>query len=581
MKSVPVCRRIYPACITLFALFLLNACTKSSPTPDIRSTEIPAETPILSPTTIAALVPIFGEEQQTIVVRTPLPAQDRTLTPSLTPNPSETPVPTATTMPTLTPTASILWGAGIPSPAVIEHYKGHWLSLQQVMVGNFVDPANPGSVSLSPGPRFLPEADTTSSNGVLGTEFTTSPNGRWILFGSVAVDDYVHDLNEISTLSRLNPVDGRLQRLLTDLGSLRWISFPGWLDGNTAALSDYAGGGFYNYSIVDVANNALISRVQVHGPAWRPNPAYLPMAEEYGGPYRLFVLARTPQSDPFDTLLGPNVYTRGFPGEYIAPDMNTIFKGWLADTNRMLVQAFIFNRNASTTTSSQLMLWSVDVGTVQVVVQAAIDGKFSPDGRQLAFVTIGPAPLAPDGQPSFDPGPQVPQNNRSYLQLMDVNTREVLCSLPVTTTLDRTMAYTIDIFDTPLVFSPNSRYLAFLTPGLLLTDQTGELVVLPVSQESTPYLSVMDLSSFQPLLSTPLGKGKEFYFSPTNDRLAFLGQEGNWYLLRLATGQVMPVTVGGGERLSWNGWSYDGVYLSFYEHIEARLGKTYIFGLVP
>ena len=582
MKPAPVGVQIYLACFTLFAVFLLSACSKISPTQDIQPTELPTtETHILPTITVPTLAPIIGQQQPTFVVNTPLPVQERTLTPSLTPSPPDTPVPTETLFPTPTPTIPILWGAGIPSPNIINNFKGHWLALQQTMVGNFMDPFGSGSVSLSPGPRFVLETATIGSNPVFGNEFTASPNGRWILFGSVSIEDYDHDGNDISTPTRLSLQDRRLQAFLPELGSTRWISFPGWMDGNTTAISDYAGGGFYNHSIVDIANNALVSRVQVHGPGWRPNQAYFPMAEEYGGPYRLLVLARSAQSDPFDTLLGINAFTRGFPGEYIAPDMNTVFKDWLADTNRMLVQAFIFNRNTSRITHSQLMLWGVDSGIVQVIVHAAIDGKFSPDGRQLAFVTVGAAPLTPDGQPSFDLGPQVPQASQFFLQLMDINTRKVSLSLPVLTTLNRSTAYTLDIYDTPVVFSPDSRYLAFLTPGLLLTDQVGKLVVLPVSQESAPYLSVLDLDSFQPLLSTPLRTDKDFYFSPAGDRLAFLGKEGNWYILKLATSQVLPLTLGGGERLRWGGWSFDGFYFSFSEPVEGTLGRTYVLGSIP
>jgi hypothetical protein len=582
MKPAYLRERFFLACIALLAVSLQLACSTTTPTEDIRSTELPeTELPFPSSTPEPTFKPIIGEQTLIPVVQTPLPVQDRTLTPSSTPAPSETPIPTETLTPMPTSTAPIIWGAGNQPPITIDRYKGQWLSVQQMMVGNFLDQPASGSVSLLSGPRFALETVATGSNRVLGSEFTSGPSGRWILFGSVAEEDYVHEWNENSTLTRLNSQDRRLQVLLPDLGSLRWVSFPGWMDGNTTAMSDYAGGGFYNHTIVDVANNTLISRAQVHGPAWRPNSAYFPMAEEYGGPYQLFVLARSTQSDPFDSLLGPNIYTRGFPSEYIAPDMNTIFKGWLSDTNLMLVQAFIYNRNTSSITYSQLMLWGVDTQNILVIVQAAIDGKFSPDGKQLAYITMGAAPLTPDGQPSFDLGPQVHSTYQAYIQLMDVNTRKVSLSLPVITLFDRSMPYTLDIYATPVDFSPDSRYLAFLTPGLLLIDQTGKLIVLPVSQESAPYLSVLDLSTFQPLLSTPLGTTKDFYFSPTSDRLVFFGKDSNWYILRLATSQVLPMTVNGGERLQWNGWSYDGFYYSLYEPMEDRLGRTYIFGRNP
>jgi hypothetical protein len=580
MNPVPSGARFFLALVTLFVPCLLASCSRINTTQEPEITEFPAtQSPRLSPTTEPTFVPITREQQPTIIVRTPLPVQDPTLTPTLAP--SDTSFPTETPFPTFTPTAPVLWGTGVPVPAIIENFIGSWITLQQAMAGNLLEAPDSGSISLSRAPRYAVEAVSPSSPPVLGSEVTTSPSGRWILFGAVALDDFDDDWNELSTLTRLNFQDGRMQTFLPDLGSLRLVSFPGWLNGNIAALSDYAGGGFYNYSLVDVANHTLISSVRAHGPAWQPNSAFLPVAEEYGGPYRLFVLSRAAQSESFDTLLGPNPYTVGFPSEYIAPEMNTVFKDWLPDSNIMLVQAFVFNRSTSAVTHSQLMLWSVDSNIVQVVVQAAIDGKFSPDGKQLAYVSQGPSPLTADGQPSFDLGPQVPPLNQAYLQLMDFSTHRVSFSFPVITTLDRSMSYTVDMHEAPLDFSPDSRFLAFLTPGLLLTDQTGKLIVLPISQESYPFLSVIDLSSFQPILSTPIRTVKDFYFSPASDRLAFLGKEGNWYMLKLTTSQVQPVTMDGGTRLLWNGWSSDGFYFSFYESLERKIGNTYIIGTIP
>jgi hypothetical protein len=582
MKSDRPCGNFYIASVVVLVVCLLNACSSSSPTQIIVPTELPRIIePSLSPTTGDALVPVDVVQQSTRVVQTPLLTPTRPQMPSSTPVPSETSTPTEMPTPTSTPLPPIVWGAGIPQPYIIDQYEGHWFLSGHKMIGNNFGPPDFGTVSLVAAPTFALETVQAGPDPVLGSVFTTSPNGRWILFGSVPKQDYDPSWNEFSRPIRITTQDSRSLPVFSDQGSLRWFSFLGWLDGNTVALSDYAGGGFYNYTLMDIANNSLHARVQVHGPAWRPNSIYLPAAEEYGGPYQLLVLSRFAQANPYSTLLGPNDYSRGFPKEYIAPDMNTIFKDWLPDSNRMLVQAFVFNRNINSTSISQLMLWHVDSAVVQMLVPAAIDGLFSPDGKLLAFVTHGAAPLNADRQPSFDLGPQVPQISQTYLQLMEMNTLKVLFSLPAVTTLDRSANYTVDVFDTPLKFSPDSRYMAFVTPGILIADQVGKLVVLPVSQESAPYLSVVDLLTFQPLLSTPLGAIQDFYFSPANDRLAFLGKEGNWYLLKLPTSQVQTVVMDGGDRLRWNGWSDDGFYFSFFEPNPNDPGRTIIFGPVP
>jgi hypothetical protein len=582
MKSDRPCGHWYIAPVVVFFVSLLAACSSSTPTQIIVPTELPRTVePSLSPTTGGELEPVAGEQQSTLVVQTPFLTPTRPRTPTQTLTPSMVTSPTEIPTTTSTPLPPIIWGAGIPLPYTIDHYEGQWLSSGQKMIGNYFGPPDFGTVSLVAAPTFSLETFQAGPDPVLGSKYTTSPNGRWILFGSIPKQDYDPSWNEYSQPIRVTTQDSRSLSVYSDQGSLRWLSFPGWLDGNTVALSDYAGGGFYNYSIMDIANNSLLARVQVHGPAWRPNPIYLPAAEEYGGLYQLLVLSRFVQANPYSTLLGPNDYSRGFPKEYIAPDMNTIFKDWLPDSNRMLVQAFVFNRNINSTSISQLMLWHVDSAIVQMLVPAAIDGLFSPDGKLLAFVTLGAAPLNADGQPSFDIGPQVPQISQTYLQLMEMSTLKVLFSLPAATTLERSANYNVDVFDTPLKFSPDSRYMAFVTPGILIADQSGKLVVLPVSQENAPYLSVVDLYSFQPLLSTPLGSIKDFYFSPANDRLSFLGKEGNWYLLKLPTSQVQTVVMDGGDRLRWNGWSYDGFYFSFFEPSAPNPGRTMILGSVP
>jgi hypothetical protein len=582
MKLGRPCGHSYIASVVVLAVSLLIACSSSTPTQIIVPTELSSTIePSLSPTTGDAFVPVAGEQESTLVVRTPFLTPTRPRTPTQTVTPSVTPSPTEIPTVTITPLPPIIWGVGIPLPYTIDQYEGHWISSGQKMIGNYFGPPDFGTVSMVAAPTFAMETVQVGPDPVLGSKHTTSPNGRWILFGSVPKQDFDPGWNEFSQLMRVTTQESRFLPVFSDQGSLRWLSFLGWLDGNTVAISDYAGGGFYNYSLMDIANNSLLARVQVHGPAWRPNPIYLPAAEEYGGPYQLMVLSRFAQANPYSTLLGPNDNSRGFPKEYIAPDMNTIFKDWLPDSNRMLVQAFVFNRNINSTTLSQLMLWHVDSAIVQMLVPAAIDGLFSPDGKLLAFVTLGTAPLNADGQPSFDFGAQVPPISQTYLQLMDMNTLKVLFSLPVVTALDRSSNYTVDVLDTPLKFSPDSRYMAFITPGILIADQSGKLVVLPVSQQSAPYLSVVDLSSFQPLLSTPLGAIQDFYFSPTNDRLVFLGKEGNWYLLKLNTSQVQTLVMEGGDRLRWNDWSYDGFYFSFFEPNTSGPGRTLIFGPLP
>jgi hypothetical protein len=569
--------QITPVFFAYLLAGLLVACAPITSTPKVPPINIPVVSISVSPTVPEVTVtPIAPGTVQPVVTLTA--AFSSTPTPSHTPTLAYTPTVWETPMPSPTVTIAVVWGAGIPQPVILDQFWGQWLSREQKMVGNNLVGSDFGEVSLVEGPRFAVETVQPGPQGALASAFSASPNGRWVVYGAVPLAEYDPDWSEYSTLMRLNSQDGRIETLLAGEGRFRWLSFPGWLDGNTLAIADYTGDGFYRYWLVDVSNGSVITRAQARGPAWRPNSAYLPVAEENGGPYRLFVLTRSPQAEPHLTISGANQFARGFPPDYVAPDMNVLFKDWLPGANRMLVQAFVYNRTAFYTTHSMLMDWDVDTRVVQVLVYAALDGRYSPDGRLLTFVTLGSAPLYPDGTPSFDFGMQLPLVQQTYLQLMDVGSRVVLFSLPVVSTLDRSSRYVLNVYDTPLAFCPNGRYLAFLTPGLLLSDQTGKLVVLPVNQESAPYLSVLDLYTFQPLLSTPIGAIKDYYFSPDSGHLAFLGKDGNWYVLRLTDGQVQALTLAGGERLHWNGWSYNGAYLSFYESAAGGIGRTMVIG---
>jgi dipeptidyl aminopeptidase/acylaminoacyl peptidase len=573
----PLRTQITPVIFAFLVVGLFVACKPVTPPTQISPINIPVVSIPGSPTapgvTVTPVAPGLVRSTATpkwVFTSIPTPSHTTTITSASTA--SETPAPSPTV------TQAVIWGSGIPEPVILDQFWGQWLPREQILVGNNLAAADFGEVTLAEGPRFAVEAVQPGPRAALGNVFTASPNGRWVVYGSVPLAEYDPGWTEYSTLTRLNSQDGRVETLLVGDGRLQWLSFPGWLDGNTLAITDHSGDGFYRHSLVDVSNGSVVARSQARGPAWSPNSTYLPVAEENGGPYRLFVLTRSPQAEPYLTISGANLYARGFPPDYIAPDMSVLFRDWLPGTNRTLVQAFVYNRTTLSTTHSMLMLWDIDARVVQVLVYAALDGCYSPDGRLLAFVTLGSAPLYPDGTPSFDLGLQIPMIQSVYLQLMDSNSRQVLFSLPVVTTLDRSSRYVLDVYDTPLVFSANGRYLAFLTPGLLVSDQTGKLVVLPVDQESAPYLSVLDLHTFQPLLSTPTGAFKDFYFSAHSDQLAFLGKEGNWYLLRLVNSQVQALTVARGERLRWNGWSFDGAYFSLYEPVAEGLGRTLIFG---
>jgi hypothetical protein len=557
---------------------MVSCATVSTPT-DHPRINIPvvniAGTPTIPGTTIPSSVVGTGMPDVT-----PSAAFTNTPSPSSTVTREISSTASVTIAPSPTVTQAVIWGAGIPQAIVLERFRGQWLPADEKMIGNILIEPVFGAIYMAEAPRFALREIQPENQDTLGIAFSGSPGGKWVVYGSVPLVEYNPDWTEFSTLTRLNNQNERVESLFVGEGHLQRLSIPGWLDTNTIAMSDFLGNGFYRYSLIDITRGSVLARVQARGPSWRPSSAYLPVAEENGGPYQLFVVTRNPQSEAYNTISGPNYFARGFPPEYIAPDMNVLFRDWLPGTNRLLVQAFLYDRETFSITHSVLMLWDVDSKVVQVLLNAALDGRFSPNGEWLAFVTLGSAPLYADGTPSFDLGMQIPTTLQTYLQIMDTSSRAVRLSLPVVTALDLSTGYVLDIYDTPLVFSSDSRYLAFLTPGLVVYDSSGKLGVLLDSQDSRPYLNVLDLYTLQPLLSTPAGAVRDFYFSPNSEWLAFQAQDGNWYLLELANNQIQALTIFGGERLLWNGWSSNSNYLSYYEPVAEGFGRTVVLGLI-
>ena len=576
MSVVHLRKKFTPVVMTILIAGILFACVPAS----LPTETLPVNVPLIN---VSGSPTVPGTLTTPDIAGTPQPKATQTRSLPNTPIPSRTPTitstasPTETMLPSPTETMAVVWAAGRPQPVVLEQFRGQWVTGEQKLTGNLLLAPDSGVIVQAKGPRFSLESVQTGAQVRMANLFTTSPNGRWTVYGSVPLDEFQPDWPEYSTLTRLNNQDNRVDSLLTVEGRLHWLSFPGWMDDNTLSMADYAGAGFFRYSLLNVSSGTILSRVQAHGPAGRPSSLYLPIAEENGGPYRLFVLTRSQQSELYMALSGPTQFARGFPPEYIAPDMHALFKDWQPGTQRMLVQAFFYNRINQTTTHSLLMLWDVESKVVDALVYSALDGRFSPSGQWLVFLSMGPAPLYPEGTPSFDLGFLVPSGQTPYLQMMDADSRVVRFSVPVVTMFDPSGRYVLNVYDTPLSFSPDSRYLAFLTPGMLVIDQTGKLVVLQATQESVPYLSVLDLYTLQPLLSTPAGGYRDFYFSPDSRWLAFQGRDSNWYVMRLATSYVQSLMMAGGDRLVWSGWSTDSEYFCLYEPAAYGLGRTLIF----
>lgn len=142
-------------------------------------------------------------------------------------------------------------------------------------------------------------------------------------------------------------------------------------------------------------------------------------------------------------------------------DENSRFEDWLPGTNQMLVvtwpaEEYLFlienyEDLVFPTVETKLQLWDVDEQTLTPLVDEAIFGRFSPDGRFLAYQTILPIP---------------------QLHIMDFESRQVLHTF---VNAEPTLNLSIATTKAPYLWSPDSTNLIFRNPQ-------GNLAILNISE---------------------------------------------------------------------------------------------------
>ena len=179
----------------------------------------------------------------------------------------------------------------------------------------------------------------------------------------------------------------------------RYLGFAGWMDENTLIYNGYAGGGHIHIALLDILSGESFASTIVHsGGVYHVNDAYIGTQNGWAHAYNITaaVISRIPQEledEDADELFNPFLYP-------LSSDFNSRYEGWLSDANSMLVLTWekefalwdidLLHDPAIT----QLQLWNVDTDELILLVSEAIRGRFSPDGRFLAYVTPGnPAPF--------------------------------------------------------------------------------------------------------------------------------------------------------------------------------------------
>jgi hypothetical protein len=365
------------------------------------------------------------------------------------------------------------------------------------------------------------------------------------------------------------------------------MHLAGWANERSVLVADYSGGGHWRFELVDYLSGQVQRVGGVHGSMFAPRAGYIPVVDHPPGPMILYVVGE--QAPPPDVeIVFVSSYGRRYPTDQIPQffdglewhEINTYFEGWVPQANALLFLGFQWQESSSERdnwlTTTQLLRWNLATDQLDLIVPNSADARFSPDGRLLAATTLGPVQIDAQGRFSAALPTQLERNAPPTLHLLDWPAQTVRLSLPVLAEYDPfhpITGYAYPDYRPAIAFSPNSRYLAFVSPIPLRTDPEGGVLTGNADTPANPQLHVLDLQTNQIVWSGPGG-----YFvpvwSPESDRLVYLDPAGNWQLLDLPSGSAVAITASGGQRLTDPAWSFQGSYLSFW--VQAPEYQGYI-----
>lgn len=493
----------------------------------------------------------------------PLPAP--TATP--TPLPSPTPIPQAAA----TPLPDLIWAPGI-KPIIIERHMGQWSPAANEILLAGCGGSVTNTVSLAGAPDFAP-VDITPDHYACslsreGFSMLWTPDGRHIALVLPYVTSQSVTISSGSAAMMDRQRDGI--RSLNDAATLgRDLELYGWMDDHTLVYDHYAGGGGHHVQALDTrTGERVVNAGIIQGVVDRIGPSYI-CASTYGDAYpealAIGPVGYLAEQDSPDALLVHH-FPRDEPG---TEPITTYCQDWQPGTNNMLVLSARRAPDRSIPSFSALMLWDVDADTVSLLAPDGMGGRFAPDGRKLAYLTMGPARLDAKSRPIPRDSDlsQIVSDSRTviwYLQLLDLETGRVTLSLPV---LDSShFGYSLE-YDAQArsAFSPDSRYLAFFTRGSIKLDAQGHPVGVQYDPWQPGYLNVLDVPIGQVIHSIP-ASGMLPVWSHDSSQLVYRDEQENLIVLDVSGGAMAPVTQIGGERVRNMDWSFDNRYLSLLIH---------------
>lgn len=501
-----------------------------------------------------------------------------------TPTEAQTSTPSPTVEPSPTPIPPVIWGNSFNKIVELNTFEGVWSPTSNEMVGVEVADVrrnHVGRMVLSRAPDFSRVGlDEAHKDRVLDS-LIWKPDGQEVLYG---VSDGPGGILSIDYYGAIWSVgrDGTNPHA-TSVGFGRGLEFWGWMNAHTIVYSSFAGGSYFGISEYDVlADKDLTGDVVKVAQKGSVNPSYVPVIACLLHCTTCIITTKRVANPKVYPCNSENASAREFPRlpqePYSLNYVDTVFQSWQPNTNNILIlaQGKQGDNNKDNPRVSRLLLWNADTGQVKSIIPGGVFGRFSPDGKILAFITYGSSTqyAAVNLQKlSFD---LIDINNAPTLQLMDVGTHKIIFRVPIKTEIisfgdwDAISEWETTVPET-FSFSPDGRYLVFSTVGSITLKDAHFPTEAIVADATRPYLNILDLKTEQLTQSVLLNDVGEYRdlnvsWSPDSTRFVYQDNGKNWQLFELASNTITPITQQNGSQLQSPAWSYDGSYLSFEQY---------------
>jgi len=499
--------------VICLAALVLTACGGKALNP----TEAASGSPSITLTT-----PIIGNLQTATPVRTT--AAPGMLTPTalptaaaLTPQ-SPTPTRMATARPTQTSdeTGTVIWSDNPDEVAVLDgiSYENHspWSPTADDFL--FFSPRDEKAafLQIASAPNFQPISLTLTLDS---DDLIWMPDGEKFLCSCWLADTEYTRLWSFDRSGKSEWLEG---------GIMHYLWFGDWVDSQHLGIHLYSGGGHIDFRVLDRMSGKFETwGAVVQGSIYPSQNGYVAATNiELGYDPRVLVISsRFPQHTISDYALSSgNVQLLPIFEDKSWIELST-FDDWRPNTDQMLVFWGNIDPAASEPNAYHLLVWDVAANTLGMIAPNGIGGKFSPDGRLLAYLTNGPATLDEASRPLPHPIPAASDGAGSYLQVMELDSGQVRLSLPTFSQWD---SYDLVFRAHSYLqggFSPDSRYLAFLTPGPLKLDAGGWPVGVDVSQKAQVRINVLDWKARKMIWSDTSSPEAVLVWSP-DMRISFI-----------------------------------------------------------